>query len=255
MTNRGAAVDARIIRRDRVVVLSSLLGITALAWLVTLSLAAGMDTMMPADLMLTAASWVVMMVAMMTPTVLPTLLLYTNILRSRAQQPGPYRDLGPVGAAREPFALASLFLLGYLIIWSGFSVTAALAQTGLHDALSGAALITAIVLVSAGVFQFTPVKHTCLSRCRSPQGFFMTEWREGARGALVMGMKNGLFCLVCCWLLMAILFVAGAMNMVWMVGIAILVLAEKAAPFGEWTSRAAGVALISVGAWMAMGAI
>jgi predicted metal-binding membrane protein len=240
MTNRGAAVDARIIRRDRVVVLSSLLGITALAWLVTLYLAAGMDAMMPADLMLTAALWVVMMVAMMAPSVLPTLLLYTGILRSRAQQ---------------PFALAGSFLLGYLVIWTAFSVLAAIAQVVLRDALSGAAALTALVLVAAGIYQFTSLKHACLKQCRSPQGFFMTEWREGASGALVMGIKNGIFCLVCCWLLMALLFVAGAMNLVWMVAIAIFVLVEKAAPFGEWTSRAAGIILIAAGGLMVLGVV
>jgi predicted metal-binding membrane protein len=183
---------------------------------------------------------VVMMVAMMTPSVSPTLLMFTSILRSRAH---------------KPFARAAIFLLGYLLIWSGFSVAAALAQLVLHDAVSTATVIGGVVLIAAGIFQLTPLKHACLARCRSPQGFFMTEWREGKRGALVMGLRHGEFCLGCCWLLMSLLFVAGVMNLIWMAAIAIFVLVEKIAPFGEWTSRAAGVLLIGAGACMALSVI
>jgi predicted metal-binding membrane protein len=240
MMSPGAAAPEAVLRRDRVLVLSSLFGIAALAWLVTFYLAAGMDMMMPSEFVMALALWLVMMVAMMTPTVSPTLLIYASILRSRAQW---------------PFALAGVFLLGYLLIWSGFSIAAALAQSRLHDTISSAAMVGGAVLVAAGVFQFTPLKHACLSRCRSPQGFFMTEWREGALGALAMGLKHGAYCLGCCWLLMSLLFVTGAMNIFWMAVLAIYVLVEKVVPAGIWLSRAAGLALVGAGAWMIVGAL
>jgi predicted metal-binding membrane protein len=262
MTSPSAAPSQAVIRLDRVLVLSSLFGITALAWLVTLYISAGMDMMMPSDLVLTLALWLVMMVAMMTPSVSPTLLMYTSILRSRAPQPNRTLNAGPraesgfrrgVGAAQRPFVLAGAFLFGYLLVWSGFSIAAAVAQSGLHDTVSSAALAGGAVLVAAGVFQFTPLKHACLSRCRSPQGFFITEWREGARGALSMGLKHGAYCLGCCWLLMSLLFVTGAMNIFWMAVLAIYVLVEKVVPAGIWLSRAAGLVLVGAGVWMVVG--
>ncbi len=254
MDMTSTPAPAAIIKRDRLLVLSGIAGIAALAWLDLFPLTRGMNEMsmdatttIPgrqvwsgADAMVVFAMWVVMMVAMMTPSVSPTLLLFTSILRGRALQ---------------PFARVGLFLMGYLLVWSGFSAAAALAQLALHEAVSTGALIGGAVLAGAGIFQFTSLKHACLARCRSPQGFFMTEWREGARGALVMGLRHGVSCLGCCWLLMSLLFVAGVMNLVWMAAIAIFVLVEKVAPFGEWVSRVAGVLLISAGVWMALNAI
>ncbi len=254
MDTAGNPARAAVIKRDRLVVLSGVAGIATLAWLVLFPLTRGMNDMaidatmtMPGehtgpgeDAVVVFAMWVVMMVAMMTPSVSPTLLLFTSILRSRAQ---------------KPFAWVGLFLLGYLLIWSGFSAAAALAQLALHDVISTGTVIGGAVLVAAGIFQLTPLKHACLALCRSPQGFFMTEWREGGRGALVMGLRHGVFCLGCCWLLMSLLFVAGVMNLVWMAAIAIFVLVEKAAPFGEWVSRVAGVLLMGAGVWMALNVI
>ena len=243
-----------VIQRDRLIVLSAVAGIAALAWLVLFQLTRGLNDMAmdatmavpgqqprsAADVAVVFAMWMVMMVAMMTPSVAPTLLMFTSILRSRAN---------------PPVARAGIFLIGYLLIWSGFSIAAALAQLALQGALSTGAVIGGVVLVAAGIFQLTPLKHACLTRCRSPQGFFITEWREGKRGALVMGLRNGVFCLGCCWLLMSLLFVAGVMNLVWMAAIAIFVLVEKMAPFGEWVSRVTGVLLIGAGVLMALLAI
>ena len=106
------------------------------------------------------------------------------------------------------------------------------------------------LLVAAGLYQWLPVKRVCLSHCRSPIGFFSAEWREGVRGALWMGMRHGRFCVGCCWLLMALLFVAGVMNVLWVVGIAGLVLVEKLVRGGVWVGRAVGVGMVAWGVWL-----
>ena len=103
------------------------------------------------------------------------------------------------------------------------------------------------LLVAAGVFQWTPLKRACLTECRSPMGFIMTEWREGPRGALVMGFRHGVYCVGCCWVLMALLFVAGVMNLVWVAAIATFVLVEKVVPAGERVGQVAGVVLVLAG--------
>ncbi|MBC7844048.1 MAG: DUF2182 domain-containing protein, partial [Gemmatimonadaceae bacterium] len=107
-----------------------------------------------------------------------------------------------------------------------------------------------LLLVAAGLYQWTPLKGRCLSECRSPLGFLTREWREGALGALVMGARHGAFCVGCCWVLMALLFVAGVMNMLWIAALAIYVLIEKVAPAGGWLARVAGLLLVAWGGWM-----
>lgn len=231
MRNQATAAVGSLSRRDRVLILSSVLGITAVAWLVVFDLGAGM-AMMPPSPGLIFAMWVVMMVAMMTPSVSPTLIMYARILQEQA---------------RRPFAPATIFLLGYLSLWGLFSGVAALAQWTVQLVLPNTAFLTGLVLIAAGVFQFTPLKRACLAGCRSPQGFFITSWREGGSGALRMGFKQGAYCLGCCWLLMSILFTSGAMGIIWMAAIAIYVLAEKVAPAGEWLSRGAGLTLVGAG--------
>jgi predicted metal-binding membrane protein len=107
-----------------------------------------------------------------------------------------------------------------------------------------------IVLIAAGAYQWLPFKQRCLLHCRSPLGFFATEWREGSRGALVMGLRHGSYCVGCCWLLMALLFVAGVMNLVWVAALTLIVLLEKVAPGPTIFSRAAGVAMLGAGSWL-----
>lgn len=107
-----------------------------------------------------------------------------------------------------------------------------------------------MLLLVAGVFQWTPLKRACLVVCRSPLGFVMRHWREGRRGALGMGVRHGLYCLGCCWALMALLFVAGVMNLVWVAMLAVAVLIEKVAPRGDLVGRIAGVALVAAGLWL-----
>ncbi|CAA9526198.1 MAG: hypothetical protein AVDCRST_MAG05-3992 [uncultured Rubrobacteraceae bacterium] len=255
------ALAENVLRRDRLVVLSGLTAIAALSWIYVSSLApdtSGMDMgaemAMPrmqawgaADFGLTFVMWAVMMVAMMTPSAAPMILMFAGVNRRRREQQASYVPTG-------------VFLAGYLAVWAAFSVIATAAQWGLHDAslLSPMAAITSpavggVLLVAAGVYQWTPLKHACLSKCRSPLGFVLNEWREGGRGAFLMGLKHGGYCAGCCWSLMALLFVAGVMNLLWVAAIAGFVLIEKVAPGGERLGRATGVVLVGWGAWMVAG--
>jgi predicted metal-binding membrane protein len=188
------------------------------------------------------AMWAVMMAAMMLPSAAPMILLYGTIARRKLERGNVVPGTG-------------VFSFGYLAVWAAFTVAAVALQFALEHAalLSPMMLVTSrvlagLVLVGAGVYQWTPLKQACLRRCRSPLEFIMTEWREGTRGALMMGMRHGAFCVGCCWMLMLLLFIGGVMNLAWIAGIALFVLVEKLAPAGHWIGRAAGVALVIWGA-------
>lgn len=251
------------IKRDQMIVLVGLVGVSVLAWTYMLYLAwdmknmdVGMKVAMPQmlswgalDLVLTFVMWAVMMVAMMVPSVSPMVLLFATINRKRR-------------AEQSPFVPTSVFLLGYLVIWTGFSAIATSAQWGLHSAallspmmVSTSPIFGGVLLVAAGIFQWTPLKHVCLKHCRSPLEFLMKDWREGTRGALIMGLRHGSFCVGCCWALMGLLFVAGVMNLLWVATIAAFVLIEKVFPVGHWVDRLAGLGLIGWGGWMAAAAL
>jgi predicted metal-binding membrane protein len=117
--------------------------------------------------------------------------------------------------------------------------------------VSTSPLLSGVILIAAGVFQFTPLKHACLARCRSPLGFFMTQWQhEGTKGALMMGLRHGGYCVGCCWLLMTLLFVAGLMNLLWIALIAGYVLIEKVGPAGQWVSQVMGLLMVGWGVWL-----
>jgi predicted metal-binding membrane protein len=188
--------------------------------------------------------WTEMMVAMMIPSAAPMILTFAMVQRKR-------REL------ERPFVPTGIFLLGYLVVWTGFSALAALAQWVLHaEALLSPMMVSTSpilgggLLIVAGIFQWTPLKNACLTHCRSPLGFLMTDWREGRWGAFKMGLKHGAYCTGCCWILMALLFVAGVMNLWWIAIIAVLVLLEKVAPKGFWVGKIAGVFLAAWGVWM-----
>jgi predicted metal-binding membrane protein len=185
--------------------------------------------------------WVVMMVAMMVPTAAPMILMYVTINR---RQQGQRASLLPT----------AVFLGGYLLVWTGFSALAALAQWGLHSAallssmmVNTSPVLGGVLLLSAGIFQWTPWKYTCLKHCRSPLGFLMTDWRDGTWGALQMGLRHGGYCTGCCWFLMALLFVAGVMNLLWVATITAFVLVEKIVPRGDLVGRIAGGGLVLAG--------
>ncbi len=257
-----SAVSVRTLRRDRLLTAGGVIALALLAWIHLLHASAGMDSghataggmeamgMAHADPMGTPgalslfAMWSVMMVAMMLPSALPMTLLFASIQRRRRE-------------TASPAVPTALFVGAYLGVWAGFSVLAAVAQVALHDAtllspgmVSTSTVLGAGLLIVAGAYQWTPLKHRCLTRCRSPLGFLTSEWREGRSGAAVMGLRHGLFCLGCCWALMALLFVAGVMNLLWVAALAALVLLEKVLPAGQWVARAAGAAFIAAGVWM-----
>lgn len=251
-------ITEAILKRDRYIVMLSLVGIILLAWVYTIYLnrvmgfsEISLEMVSPHAQAWTSTTftlnflmWTVMMIAMMTPTAAPMLLFYTKISRQRHPLDGPYLGTG-------------LFLLGYLIVWTGFSAAATFVQWGLHTAsllstelVRATPLVGGILLILAGAFQFSQLKNACLTHCRTPVGFIMTEWKDGNHGALQMGIKHGYYCVGCCWLLMALLFVAGLMNLLWMAIITAFVLIEKIVPAGDRIGRYAGVLFIIWGFWL-----
>lgn len=257
----SSGVAETVLRRERAVVLCGLAVIVALSWIYMYYLAwqmRGMDMEMAmprmqvwgvADFGLTFVMWAVMMVAMMTPSAAPMILTFAGINRSRRDQHVPHVSTG-------------VFLLGYLAVWAGFSLLATTAQWGLQAAsllspmmASTSPILGGVLLLAAGTYQWTPLKYACLRHCRSPMGFILNDWREGSRGAFLMGLKHGGYCVGCCWFLMALLFVAGVMNLLWVAAIAGFVLLEKVTPAGHRVGRLAGVLLVAGGAWMIAGVL
>jgi predicted metal-binding membrane protein len=150
-----------------------------------------------------------------------------------------------------PYLSTAGFVSGYLVVWAVFSVAATLAQWGLDEAaLLSPAMVTtspylgAGLLAAAGIYQMTPWKNACVSHCRGPFAFLQQHWRTGRFGAFVMGMQHGAFCLGCCWVLMALLFVGGVMNLVWIGAITGFVLVEKLLPPGKIAERITGAAMV-----------
>lgn len=241
----------RILERDRVIVLSGVAGLAGLAWLdlwrrmSETGMGIGMEATMPssmpwdlADLGAAALMWGVMMIAMMLPSAAPMLLLFSSVQRKRRAQ----------GGAATPTGLVAL---GYLLVWLTWSLLAAGLQWTLQALLllsphlaTTSAFLGASFLLLAGGYQLTPWKNACLVQCQSPLGFLLTRWRDGARGALLMGLHHGAYCLGCCWALMGLLFVGGVMNLLWVAALAGFILLEKAVARGPWLSKVAGMVLI-----------
>jgi len=242
------------LRHDRAVVLGSLAVVVTMAW-AWLLLGAGIDMeemdMGGGQLMLMLpewslgyglvvfAMWAVMMVAMMLPSAAPVTLLVANIAKKRAASGGAFGS----GTA--------LFVGGYLAVWCGFAAIATALQWSLDEAelmsdtMALANRVAAgVVLIAAGIYQWTPLKQACLRHCRSPLDFLLFHWREGGLGAFTSGLGHGAYCLGCCWMLMALLFVGGIMNLAWIAAIALLVLIEKTLPRGGWMGRATGAVLV-----------
>lgn len=195
----------------------------------------------PGYAMLMFTMWWIMMIAMMLPSAAPMILLFATINRKQREQKRPYIPTG-------------IFAAGYVVVWGAFSIVA----TGLLWGLEGYGLLSgmmastsivlgAVLLIAAGIWQLTPLKHACLKHCRSPIQFISQHWRKGAEGAFRMGIEHGAYCLGCCWFLMALLFYGGVMNLYWIVGLAVFVLLEKTIPAGHWFGSLAGVGLLGWG--------
>ena len=187
------------------------------------------------------AMWAIMMVAMMVPSATPMILLHARI------------DKAPMQRTRALHTL--LFALAYLLVWTGFSAVAALAQALLVSAgtVSAMALaigsreIAALLLLGAAAYELTAAKRLCLDKCQSPMMFILNHWKPGAAGAFRIGIAHGLFCLGCCWALMLLLFVGGVMNLAWVALLGIVVLAEKFAP-PRWRAERYVAAALAVAA-------
>ena len=264
-----SSVEA-IFRRDRWVTISGIILLTVLSWAYLFGLAAGMDDMaMEGDLMSSVSGlmgpqlstwsvrdfffmflmWSVMMVAMMLPSASPLILLHVRV--NRQQEDGGDGFHGTVA-----------FAIGYLLVWTSFSAVATLLQWGLEKLAvlspmmaSTSPLLGAGLLLAAGIYQLTPFKNVCLRHCRSPVHSLMQHWRRGTSGAFMMGFHHGAYCIGCCWLLMALLFVFGVMNLVWIAVLSVFVLLEKVVPRGELVARVAGVGFIVAGVSVLFGTV
>jgi predicted metal-binding membrane protein len=259
-----------VLRRDRLVVAGALGVIAALAWGYVLWLADDMDMggmdmtgfrMIPAGIGIMAPTnapwraiefafvfvmWSVMMVGMMAPSAAPMILMYARLGRQGK-------------SAGKPLAATGWFATGYVLAWICFALVATFVQWGferaaLLDSRMGSAsnLFGGMVLIAAGVYQWTPLKDVCLAQCQTPLQFLMHHggFRGDVPSCLLLGLRHGAYCVGCCWVLMALLFVGGVMNVLWIALLALLVLLEKLTPYGRWVARVAGVACAAAGAWM-----
>jgi len=246
------------LRRDRLVITSCIVLVTAIAWAYLVHLdnqmssSAVPETVMAKmgmaldrpwgapDVFFTFLMWAVMMIGMMSATAAPVLLLFSG-MHTRQGQSG------------IPLAVP-VFALGYLTVWLGFSAVAALAQWALHQ---GALLspgmaaqsprLAGAILIAAGLYQLTPAKRACLRQCQSPLGFLLANWRDGAWGAFQMGLRHGVYCLGCCWALMCVLFAVGVMNLAWVAALTAFILVEKFGRKGAYVSRAGGITMLAFG--------
>jgi predicted metal-binding membrane protein len=235
--------------RSTIITYAALLGVTAVAWLAMLRVPmseqdmAGMAmTMTPtlADGLAFIAAWAIMMAAMMLPSAMPMIGLYAAMQRD-----------APSTVART--AAVTAFVAVYVALWAITGAPIYFASIALM-ALTTSTLAYTIagVLIAAGIFQLSPLKSVCLRHCRSPLGFLLGHWHAGWRGGARMGFAHALYCLGCCWALMAVLVVAGAMGLPCVLLIACVVAAEKILPRGEWVAHTMGVALALLGVAVAV---
>ena len=237
-----------LLKRDRMIVLAGLVGVSVLAWIYIIAfdggVAAAMHASMPwtvSHFVLMFSMWSVMMVAMMLPTAAPMILLYMLVVRKSAEK-------------HTPIVAAGVFVAGYIVAWAAFSLSVTALQWGFEQfallspmMASANPLFGGGLLIAAGAYQWTPLKDHCLGNCRAPMAFLTTSWRHGRIGAFRMGLEQGLYCVGCCWVLMGLLFFGGVMNLLWIAAITAFVLLEKFAPMGIQAGRFSGFLLIVSG--------
>lgn len=257
MSNSASTAIARIVRHDRAMLIATLVGVTVACWAWIVPMARDMygamtgpsawmmtDTWDAPHLLLLFAMWIVMMAGMMLPSATPTLLVYAAASQRRADTRA---------GAWHVYSMAA----GYVLVWIGFSLCAALLQRALSALLLLSPMMRATspvlsggLLIAAGIYQFTPLKRRCLAACSAPIVFLMRRWREGASGAFRLGVEHGLLCVGCCWALMLLLFAGGVMNLAVIGAVTAVVLLEKIASFGPRTIRLTGILLIALGLWV-----
>ena len=237
----------RMLQRERYLILGGLLILSALAWVFLIWQARMMSSQamgltMGMSALLFISIWIVMMVAMMFPTAAPMILMFSKIYTSKRQQ-------------ELPFVPTWVFVSAYLLVWSLCGVVAYPLAVGIEQLagqsmwlMDNAARLGGVVLLLAGLYQLSPLKDICLSKCRTPLQFILSSWHDGYGGAFRMGLEHGAFCLGCCWLLFVILFPLGIMNIAVMALVTALIFAEKALPIGRQISKLAGAGLIVYGA-------
>jgi predicted metal-binding membrane protein len=267
MSETGLDTGAPI-RRDRVIVIALLALVAFAVWAFTVHQARQMDAMeaamwrdmnmsmngmepswTPADIGLLFVMWSAMMAAMMLPGAGPMILAVATIQRRRRERAAPHVP-------------TAIFLSGYVAAWAGFSIIATAMQWLLQTAgllttmmQSASYYFSAALFLAAGLYQFSPLKERCLALCRSPDGFILSEWRDGALGAAIMGLRHGLFCMGCCAALMVLLFAVAVMDVRWVVGLTILVTAEKLLPGAKFWRLGIGVGLLAAGTGFAVAAL
>jgi predicted metal-binding membrane protein len=259
----------RILARDRAMVVASLITLVLLSWIYLAILA---NDMAAGDMRLMGMGnttfsmsdtsrwtlitfgfmllmWCIMMIGMMIPSAAPMILLFAMISRKQSEN-------------RSPGTAIALFTAAYLVVWFGFSFLATFAQWLLNELtllspmmVANSRALTIGLLIGCGIYQLSPLKQACLGKCRSPLGFLTTRWQSGNAGALKMGLSHGIYCVGCCWLLMALLFLGGVMNLMWIVIIAVFVLAEKIVPRGDLIAGISGIAMLIVAVYLAFASL
>lgn len=255
MAGGGSVAVARI---SRLITLAAFVAVGGIAWALLIesgALMAAMDgeswlsdlmrvLMRPAAagpyLAAAVLMWAVMMIAMMTPAVLPVLLMFLRLERPSARGAMPFDG--------------ALLAAGYLVVWFCFALIASSLQWGLHraallhtHALAAPPALAGGLLIGAGLYQLTPLKAACLKQCQSPLGLLVNHWRDGPRGAFVMGLTHGRYCLGCCWALMLLMFAGGVMSVAAMAVLSLFILAERLLPAGPWAAKLPGLVLIGWG--------
>ena len=261
--------EAAVLRRDRIVIVLSLTLLTALAWSYLLWLSddmqmggmdmtgfrmipSGMGFMMPAnapwlpiEFAFVFVMWTVMMVGMMTPSAVPMFLMYARV--GRQTEDG------------RPLTATAWFATGYFLLWAAIALLATLAQWAFERAAlldfkmaSTSTVVPALLFVAAGSYQWTKLKDICLYQCQKPFAFLISHggFRRDPAGCVMLGLRHGAYCVGCCWVLMMLLFVGGAMNVLWIVLLALFVLLEKVTSFGRLFAPLAGIVLVAAGAWL-----